>query len=42
MNRGQKVTACRKFQQAMLMFTKLGMKDDATKAAQAQMEAQAR
>lgn len=35
--RGQKVTASRKFQQATLMFTKLGMKDDATKAAQAQM-----
>lgn len=42
MLRGQKVTAGRKFQQAMLMFTKLGMKDDATKAAQAKMESQAR
>ncbi|MFN8529315.1 MAG: tetratricopeptide repeat protein [Anaerolineae bacterium] len=35
--RGQKVTASRKFQQATLMFTRLGMRDDANKAAQAQM-----
>ncbi len=41
LKRGQKVTASRKFHQAMLMFTKLGMKDDAAKAAQAQMDAQA-
>lgn len=40
--RGQKITASRKFHQAMLMFTKLGMKDDAQKAVQAQMDAQAR
>jgi hypothetical protein len=31
------MTAARKFQQAMLMFTRLGMADDAAKAAQAQM-----
>ncbi len=37
LSRGQKVTASRKFQQATLIFTKLGMKDDATKSAQAQM-----
>jgi tetratricopeptide (TPR) repeat protein len=42
LQRGQKMTASRKFYQAMLLFTKLGMKDDANKAAQAQMQAQAR
>jgi len=36
------MTASRKFHQAMLMFTKLGMRDDANKAAQAQMMAIAR
>jgi len=40
--RGQRMTASRKFHQAMLMFTKLGMRDDANKAAQAQMMAIAR
>lgn len=42
MARGQRMTASRKFQQAMLMFTKLGMRDDANKAAQAQMNALSR
>ncbi len=42
LTRGQNMTASRKFYQAMLLFTKLGMKDDANKAAQAQMQAQAR
>jgi len=42
MARGQRITASRKFHQAMLMFTKLGMRDDANKAAQAQMGAIAR
>ncbi len=42
MARGQRVTASRKFHQAMLIFTKLGMRDDANKAAQAQMNAIAR
>ena len=42
MLRGQKMTASRKFYQAMMLFTKLGMKDDANKATQAQIQAQAR
>jgi tetratricopeptide (TPR) repeat protein len=37
--RGRQMTAARKLQQAMNMFTRLGMADDAAKAAQAQMDA---
>ncbi len=36
--RGRGMTAARKFQQAMILFTRLGMADDAAKAAQAQMK----
>lgn len=36
--RGKQMTAGRKLQQAVLAFTKLGMNDDAAKAAQAQIE----
>ena len=38
-NRGKKVAAARKLQQAVIIFTKLGMVDDAAKAAEAQMKA---
>lgn len=37
--RGDDVQAARKLQQAMIIFTRLGMADDAAKAAQAQMKA---
>jgi tetratricopeptide (TPR) repeat protein len=36
--RGRKMTAARKFQLAMTIFTRLGMVDDAAKAAEAQLE----
>ena len=36
--RGQGMQAARKLQQAMIIFTRLGMADDAAKAAQAQMK----
>jgi len=36
--RGRSMTAARKLQQAMIIFTRLGMADDAAKAAKAQME----
>jgi tetratricopeptide (TPR) repeat protein len=36
--RGKGMTAARKLQQAMIIFTRLGMADDAAKAAHAQME----
>ncbi|HYO87767.1 MAG TPA: tetratricopeptide repeat protein [Candidatus Limnocylindrales bacterium] len=37
--RGEGAQAARKLQQAMILFTRLGMADDAAKAAQAQMKA---
>jgi tetratricopeptide (TPR) repeat protein len=37
--RGRGATAARKLQQAMILFTRLGMNDDAAKAAKAQMDA---
>ncbi|MDX2162208.1 MAG: tetratricopeptide repeat protein [bacterium] len=36
--RGQRTSAARRFQEATRMFTKLGMRDDAKKASQAQMD----
>jgi hypothetical protein len=37
--RGKKASAAKLFQQALVIFEKLGMRDDAAKAAEAQMQA---
>ncbi|NDJ62573.1 MAG: tetratricopeptide repeat protein [Chloroflexi bacterium] len=41
-SRGRDLAAARKLQQALVIFTRLGMSDDAAKAAQAQMDALSR
>ncbi len=35
---GRRTTAARKLQQAMIIFTRLGMTDDAAQAAEAQLQ----